>query len=156
MIRTIGQTWVQLEFIPGYNGKTSISKWIVEGLVLGKTSSSNQTIETINEYTRKWRKIYEKYNSPNATSLRVENLQPFTNYTLRMYAQNVKGKSKPSKPTEIFQTQADVPSVAPEYLSVRSSSLTQNSISSNNITVLVKWSPIPTRKWNGMYNIKRR
>lgn len=34
VIRTISNTFVELEFIPGFNGKTSISKWIVEALVV--------------------------------------------------------------------------------------------------------------------------
>jgi len=98
----------------------------------------------------KWHRIYEKSNAPNATKLTVQNLKPFTNYTLRMYSQNVKGKSEPSLPTELFQTQADVPSVTPEYLGARLSSLFKNTSLPNDIDVLIKWSPIPTSKWNGV------
>lgn len=142
VIRTIGHTWIELEFIPGYSGKTSINKWIVEAVVLN--------FDCANEKLYKWRKVYERANAPNATKLIVENLLPFTNYTLRMYARNVKGMSKPSSPTEKFQTLADVPSQTPAYLSARLSTLYKNTTKSNNINVLIKWTPIPSSKWNGI------
>lgn len=94
--------------------------------------------------------MYEKANAPNATKLIVENLLPFTNYTLRMYARNVKGISKASLPTEKFQTLADVPSQTPAYLSARLSTLYKNTTKNNNINVLLKWTPIPSSKWNGV------
>lgn len=140
VVRTIGRTSVELEFIPGYNGKTSINKWIVEALIVFDANYNGS----------KWHAIYERSNAPNATKLTVDNLKPFTNYTLRMYAKNVKGMSKPSQPTEVFQTLADVPSYTPQYLSARLKSLYINSTRASNINVLVKWSPIPTSRWNGI------
>lgn len=76
--------------------------------------------------------------------------KPFINYTLRMFAQNVKGISKPSLATELFQTLADVPSVTPSYLSARLSSLYKNSSLESDINVLIKWTPIASVKWNGV------
>lgn len=140
VLRTIGQTSVELEFIPGYNGKTSIHKWLVEALIVFDSKYNGS----------KWHPVFEKSNAPNATKLLVDNLKPFTNYTLRMYAKNVKGISKPSQPTEVFQTLADVPSYTPEYLSARVKSLFVNTTRPSNIDILVKWSPIPTSKWNGI------
>jgi protein sidekick len=81
VVRSIGRTSVELEFIPGYNGKTSINKWIVEALIVFNAEFNNS----------KWYVVYEKSNAPNATKLTVDNLKPFTNYTLRMFAKNVKG-----------------------------------------------------------------
>jgi protein sidekick len=147
VLRTIGHTWIELEFIPGYNGKTSINKWIVEALVLNNVESKSD-YSNANLYT--WRKVYEKANAPNATKLTVENLLPFTNYTLRMYARNVKGISKPSLPTDKFQTLADVPSQTPAYLSARLGTLYKNTTKNNNINVWLKWTPIPSSKWNGV------
>lgn len=82
VVRTIGRTSVELEFIPGFNGKTSINKWIVEALIVFNADLN----------ASKWYVVYEKSNAPNATKLTVDNLRPFTNYTLRMFAKNVKGK----------------------------------------------------------------
>ena len=62
----------------------------------------------------------------------------------------IQGKSKPSYPTEKFQTLADVPSQTPAYVSARLYSLYKNTTTNNNINVLIKWSPIPTNKWNGL------
>lgn len=65
-----------------------------------------------------------------------------------MFAKNVKGVSKPSQSTEVFQTLPDVPSYTPKYLSARLENLFINS--TNDLDVLIKWSPIPTSKWNGI------
>ena len=72
---------------------------------------------------------------------------PFTNYTLRMYSQNVKGRSEPSVSTELFETLASVPSVPPGYLAARQDSLYQNTNLSADINVLIKWTPIPSSQW---------
>jgi protein sidekick len=91
-IRTVGNSWCEIEFIPGYNGKTSISKWIIEAYELGKYDNE---VESGGEShlldQKKWKRVHEITNAPNATRLIVENLRPFTNYTLRMWTQNIKG-----------------------------------------------------------------
>ena len=143
VLRHIGQTSVELEFIPGYDGKTSINKWIVEALIV-----FNANANTFNE--PKWSLVYEKSQAPNATKLTVANLRPFTNYTLRMLARNVKGVSRPSQATEVFQTLADVPSDTPAFVSARFPRLYANTTRINNIDLLVKWTPIPTSRWNGV------
>lgn len=125
VIKNIAQKSVQLEFIPGYNGKTSINKWIVEALY---------------DSSKLWKRIYERY-APNATSLIVNNLQPFTNYTLRMIASNIKGLSEPSVQTQMFQTLPDVPSQTPAYIYARAI---------NQTSLYIKWTPISTRNWNGI------
>ena len=98
----------------------------------------------------RWQRVYEKSNAPNATKLTVDNLTPFTNYTLRMYSQNVKGRSEPSVSTELFETLASVPSVPPGYLAARQDSLYQNTNLSTDANVLIKWTPIPSSQWNGI------
>ena len=105
--------------------KTSINKWIVEALV---------------DSSKIWKRIYEKY-APNATTLVIDNLRPFTNYTLRMIASNIKGLSVPSVQTDTFQTQPDVPSAVPTYIYARAL---------NQTSLYVKWTPIVTNKWNGI------
>jgi hypothetical protein len=67
-----------------------------------------------------------------------------------MYSHNVKGTSQASLPTELFQTLADVPSVPPQYLGARLPGLFKNTSQPNDIDVLIKWTPIPTSKWNGV------
>jgi hypothetical protein len=148
VLRTIGHSSCELEFIPGYAGKTSINKWIVEALVILNNQIIHESLT--NELVYKWKRVYEKPNAPNATKLTVENLLPFTNYSLRILAQNIKGVSKPSKPTEIFQTLADVPSRAPVYLTARLDNLYKNTTLDNDINALIKWSPIPSNQWNGI------
>lgn len=158
VLRTIGNTFVELEFIPGYSGKTSISRWIVEALIVMDSEDYQNYINysTLNANSNstssyfKWHRIYERSNAPNATKLTVDNLKPFTNYTLRMYSQNVKGISGASVPTELFQTRSDVPSVSPEYLGARLHTLYAATSKPADINVTVKWSPIPTSTWNGI------
>lgn len=149
VVRQIGQTWVELEFIPGYDGKTSINKWIVQALVV---YNHNERSDSLNETiaSSKWKLVYEKSNAPNATKLLVENLKPFTNYTLRMLARNVKGVSQPSLATEVFETLADVPASTPDHLSARFNHLYASTTKSNDLDVLIKWTPIASEKWNGV------
>lgn len=152
VLRTIGNTFADIEFIPGSTGKTSINKWIVEALTVHNSNdyyayaNNAAAFETI----FKWHRVFEQSNAPNATKLTVQNLKPFTNYTLRMFARNVKGLSAPSVPTELFQTKPDVPSVTPAYLGARLKTLYSNTTLPSDINLLIKWSPIPTSKWNGI------
>lgn len=65
-----------------------------------------------------WVKIYEKVD-PAASSLTVQNLQPYTLYTLRLVAVNVAGESDPSEPTRQFQTIQAPPTSPPPEVTVR-------------------------------------
>ena len=118
MIRRFGQNWVQLELIWGFNGKTLINRWIVETLDLDdhyvqqqrNSSSEGSVIGSgllLRDYDGRWSKILEKANSTNATSLRVEKLQPYKNCS--HVRPEREGKSGLGQATEIFQTSPDVP-----------------------------------------------
>ena len=50
---------------------------------------------------------------PDATSLTVSGLRPYTGYKLRLLAENIAGKSLPSEPTRNFQTIQAAPSGPP-------------------------------------------
>ncbi|CAH1794891.1 unnamed protein product [Owenia fusiformis] len=115
---------VLLQFQPGYDGKTSITKWLVEGQVGNDLN---------------WELIYE-YSDPDAQKIVVENLRPYTNYLLRMKAQNVAGISPPSEPTSKFQTIQAAPSMPPKNVTVRAV---------NETAVRVRWTPLPATEWNG-------
>lgn len=104
-ISNIQARTVVLQFDQGYNGRTSISNWIVEA----------KEEETAVGF---WRKIYE-ISKPDATDILVKNLHPFTNYKLRIIAVNVVGPSEPSLPSRVFQTMQDTPEVPPGSLTVR-------------------------------------
>lgn len=56
---------------------------------------------------------------PDARSLEVQNLKPYTYYRLRIIAENVKGRSNASEPTRQFQTLQDTPEAPPGNLTVR-------------------------------------
>ncbi|KRX42346.1 Protein sidekick -like protein [Trichinella murrelli] len=88
---------VTLQFTPGYDGKTLISRWIVEAMV-GSSST--------------WQEVYN-VSDPHAKSLTVSGLRPFTNYTLRLLAENVVGRSPASVPSNRFTTLQAVPEFAP-------------------------------------------
>ncbi|XP_074647497.1 protein sidekick-2-like [Tubulanus polymorphus] len=116
---------VVVQFLPGYNGKTTISKWVVEAQI-GPDSE--------------WQTIYEEQ-APNARALTVRNLRPFTDYSLRMYAVNIVAESEPSFPTRKFQTIQAEPSVAPGNVTVRAVDET---------SIRVRWTPLPIHEWNGV------
>ncbi|EFX80079.1 hypothetical protein DAPPUDRAFT_8072, partial [Daphnia pulex] len=79
---------VVLQFTPGFDGNSSVTKWTVQA-----QSLRNSTWDTIWEVT-----------DPEATTLTVSNLTPFMEYALRLVANNVVGPSPPSEPTQHFQT----------------------------------------------------
>lgn len=96
---------VQIRFTPGFNGFTSINFWIVEAQIDHREDMDFFFID--------------KISSPNAQSITVFNLLPFTKYRLRLLAENVKGKSTPSLPTRWFTTDQTIPSYFPTEVTVR-------------------------------------
>ncbi|GAA6109143.1 protein sidekick-1 isoform X5 [Tachysurus ichikawai] len=117
-----------LKFRAGDDGKTSISKWIVEGQV-GSTGEEEE-----------WKVLYEKENDPEAQVLEVPNLTPFTHYRFRMRQMNVVGSSEASEPSRVIQTLQAPPDVAPGSVSVRTASET---------SVWLRWVPLPETEYNG-------
>lgn len=71
-----------------------------------------------------WFSMFEE-DSPDATTLTVVGLLPFTMYRLRLTARNVVGPSEPSEPTKEFQTIQAPPSHPPRNVTVRAMSHTE-------------------------------
>ncbi|NXR00746.1 SDK2 protein, partial [Sagittarius serpentarius] len=102
-ISNIGPRSVTLQFRPGYDGKTSISRWQVEAQV-GQSGEAEE-----------WGLIHQLANEPDARSMEVPNLKPYTYYRrvarmvlFRMRQVNIVGTSPPSLPSRRIQTlQAD-------------------------------------------------
>lgn len=120
-----------LQFTPGFNGNSSISKWTVQAQTTRNTS---------------WHTIAEIYD-PDANKLTVEGLTPFMQYKLRLIANNVVGASAPSEPTKEFQTIQAPPSHPPRNVTVRAMSATE---------LRVRWIPLQQVEWYGYprgYNI---
>ncbi|XP_044572930.1 protein sidekick isoform X5 [Drosophila ananassae] len=122
---------VVLQFTPGFDGNSSITKWKVEG-----QTARNMTWFTICEI-----------NDPDAETLTVTGLMPFTQYRLRLSATNVVGSSRPSDATKDFQTIQARPKHAPFNVTVRAMSAQQ---------LRVRWIPLQQTEWYGNprgYNI---
>ena len=99
----IGARTVLLQFFPGFDGKTSITLWIV----LAKEAGSDD-----------YRQIFT-ISDPHAREIWVQNLQPFTKYQLKVIAENIVGQSAPSEPTREFETLQAPPGVPPGNVTVR-------------------------------------
>ncbi|OCT58236.1 hypothetical protein XELAEV_18002425mg [Xenopus laevis] len=127
-ISNIGSHSVTLQFRPGYDGKTSISKWLVEAQV-GNPSESDD-----------WVLIYQLANEPNARSLDVPGLRPYNYYSFRMRQVNIVGTSPPSLPSRRIQTLRASPSVFPANVTLRTASQT---------SLWVRWMPLPEMEYNG-------
>uniref|UniRef100_U3IAM3 Sidekick cell adhesion molecule 1 n=1 Tax=Anas platyrhynchos platyrhynchos TaxID=8840 RepID=U3IAM3_ANAPP len=69
VISNISPRSATLQFRPGYDGKTSICKWIVEGQV-GVLGDEEE-----------WVNLHEVENEPDAQMLEVPNLTPYTHYS---------------------------------------------------------------------------
>ncbi|XP_055684947.1 protein sidekick isoform X2 [Lutzomyia longipalpis] len=125
---------VVLQFTPGFDGNSSITKWTVEA-----QTARNMT----------WFTVYE-VSDPEASTITVTNLVPFTPYRLRLIATNVVGPSEPSEPTKDFQTIQARPMHPPFNVTVRAMSATE---------LRVRWIPLQQTEWFGNprgYNITYR
>lgn len=122
---------VVLQFTPGFDGNSSITTWTVEA----------QTARNLT-----WFSVYEVFD-PDASTLTVSGLMPFTSYRLRLIATNVVGPSMASEPTKDFQTIQARPMHAPLNVTVRAMSATE---------LRVRWIPLQQTEWFGNprgYNI---
>ncbi|XP_037919149.1 protein sidekick isoform X4 [Hermetia illucens] len=125
---------VVLQFTPGFDGNSSITRWTVEA----------QTARNLT-----WFKVFDIYD-PDASTLTVTGLVPFTQYRLRLIATNVVGSSEPSEPTKDFQTIQAPPMHPPFNVTVRAMSATE---------LRVRWIPLQQTEWYGNprgYNITYR
>ena len=123
-----------VQFTPGFDGNSSISKWIVEA-----SSARNAT----------WSTIFE-VSEPDASTVTVKNLVPYMEYRLRLVANNVVGRSIPSEPTKKFQTIQARPKHAPKNVTIRAHEFTK---------LNVRWTPLSQQDWYGVprgYNISYR
>nr|XP_045038349.2 protein sidekick-2 isoform X2 [Desmodus rotundus] len=111
-ISNIGPRSVTLQFRPGYDGKTSISRWLVEAQV-GVVGEGEE-----------WLLIHQLSNEPDARSMEVPNLNPFTYYSFRMRQVNIVGTSPPSQPSRKIQTLQAPPDMAPANVTLRTASET--------------------------------
>ncbi|XP_033119268.1 protein sidekick-2-like isoform X2 [Anneissia japonica] len=116
---------VYIQFIQGYDGKTSIREWTTEAQI---------------GFSQEWVVIY-KYSDPESTGYTIPNLSPYTNYRFRIIATNIVNSSAPSEPSTLTQTQQDIPSVYPQGVVVRSYSET---------SLRVRWVPLLDEQWNGI------
>ncbi|CAG5132926.1 unnamed protein product, partial [Candidula unifasciata] len=115
---------VLLQFVPGYDGKTSITLWIVEAQIDGSNS---------------WSRIYN-ISDPTADQITVYSLHPYTSYRLRIIAQNIVGNSVPSEACNLFQTKQAAPGMPPQDITPRANSST---------SIRIRWMPVPRSEWNG-------
>ncbi|XP_013926908.1 PREDICTED: protein sidekick-2 [Thamnophis sirtalis] len=127
-ISNIGPRSVTLQFRPGYDGKTSISRWQVE-VQMGQTGESEE-----------WMLIHQLSNEPEARSMEVPNLNPYTYYSFRMRQVNIVGTSPPSLSSRRIQTLQAPPDVSPANITVRTASET---------SLWLRWMPLPESEYNG-------
>ncbi|XP_035198394.1 protein sidekick-2 isoform X3 [Oxyura jamaicensis] len=127
-ISNIGPRSVTLQFRPGYDGKTSISRWQVEAQV-GQSGEAEE-----------WRLVHQLANEPDARSMEVPNLSPYTYYSFRMRQVNIVGTSPPSLPSRRIQTLQAPPDTAPANVTLRTASET---------SLWLRWMPLLEQEYNG-------
>ncbi|KAM7387230.1 hypothetical protein PAMA_009714 [Pampus argenteus] len=127
-ISNIGPRSVTLQFKPGYDGKTSISRWQVEA-----------QIGIIGE-NEEWLIVHQLTNEPDARSLEVLDLNPYTFYRFRMRQVNIVGTSPPSQPSRKIQTLQAPPDIFPANVTLRTASET---------SLWLRWVPLPEWEYNG-------
>ncbi|XP_033896317.3 protein sidekick-2-like isoform X3 [Acipenser ruthenus] len=127
-ISNIAPRSVTLQFKPGYDGKTSISRWLVEA-----------QIGVIGE-NEEWVLLHQLPNEPDARSLEVPNLNPYTFYRFRMRQVNIVGTSPSSQPSRKIQTLQAPPDIAPANVTLRTASET---------SLWLRWVPLSEWEYNG-------
>ncbi|XP_036427826.1 protein sidekick-2 [Colossoma macropomum] len=127
-ISNIGPRSVTLQFKPGYDGKTSISRWQVEAQI--SVVGDNED----------WVMVHQLANEPDARSLEVPALNPYTFYRFRMRQVNIVGTSPPSQPSRKIQTLQAPPDMAPVNVTLRTASET---------SLWLRWVPLPEWEYNG-------
>ncbi|XP_065549615.1 protein sidekick-2 isoform X2 [Lathamus discolor] len=127
-ISNIGPRSVTLQFRPGYDGKTSISRWQVEA----QAGQSGEAEE--------WGLVHQLANEPDARSMEVPNLKPYTYYSFRMRQVNIVGTSPPSLPSRRIQTLQAPPDMAPANVTLRTASET---------SLWLRWMPLLEQEYNG-------
>ncbi|XP_024140669.1 protein sidekick-2 isoform X3 [Oryzias melastigma] len=127
-VSNIGPRSVTLLFKPGYDGKTSISRWLVEAQV-GAVGENED-----------WVIVHQVSNEPEARALEVPNLNPYTLYRFRMRQVNIVGTSPPSQPSRKIQTLPAPPDISPANVTLRTASET---------SLWLRWMPLPEWEYNG-------
>ncbi|XP_068119236.1 protein sidekick-2 isoform X4 [Hyperolius riggenbachi] len=127
-VSNIGPRSVTLQFRPGYDGKTSISRWQVEAQIGTQGESED------------WVLVHQLVNEPNARSMLVPGLNPYTFYSFRMRQVNIVGSSPPSLPSRKIQTLQAPPDMFPANVTLRTASQT---------SLWVRWVPLPEMAYNG-------
>ncbi|XP_054635300.1 protein sidekick-1 isoform X2 [Dunckerocampus dactyliophorus] len=128
IISNISPRTVTLRFRPGPDGKTAISRWIVEGQVV-KEDGEEDT----------WRIVYQLDNQPGADTLEIPNLSPFTQYRFRMQQVNIVGSSPLSAPSRLIQTLQAAPDTHPSNLTF---------LSNTQTSLCFSWKPLPESEYN--------
>uniref|UniRef100_A0A8P4GQ93 Protein sidekick-1 n=1 Tax=Dicentrarchus labrax TaxID=13489 RepID=A0A8P4GQ93_DICLA len=128
VISNISPRTATLRFRPGPDGKTAISRWIVEGQVC--VSDGKEEV---------WRVVYQKDNQPDADTLEIPDLTPFTQYRFRIRQVNIVGSSPMSAPSRLIQTLQAAPDTHPSNFTLLSA--TQTSLCFN-------WKPLPESEYN--------
>uniref|UniRef100_A0A3B4UYM2 Sidekick cell adhesion molecule 1 n=1 Tax=Seriola dumerili TaxID=41447 RepID=A0A3B4UYM2_SERDU len=127
VISNISPRTATLRFRPGPDGKTAISRWIVEGQVRedGKEEA--------------WRAVYQKDNQPDADTLEIPDLTPFTQYRFRMRQVNIVGSSPMSAPSRLIQTLQAAPDTHPSNLTL---------LSATQTSLRFSWKPLTESEYN--------
>ncbi|CAB3409107.1 unnamed protein product [Caenorhabditis bovis] len=123
-IGDITATTVQLHFTPGFDGHTAIRQWIVEARIVDSSVFTH---------------IFN-ISAPKARSITVTGLRPYTEYQLRLIAENVKGRGAPSEPSRSFETLQTNPATPSQRLFAEPVSAT---------SIGVSWTPLLATQWNG-------
>ncbi|XP_037669666.1 protein sidekick-1 isoform X2 [Choloepus didactylus] len=128
VISNISPRSATLQFRPGYDGKTSICRWIVEGQV-GAIGDEEE-----------WVLLHEEENEPDAQMLEIPDLTPYTHYRFRMRQVNIVGASPFSPSSRVIQTLQAPPDQAPASVRVRTASET---------SLWLRWVPLPDSQYHG-------
>uniref|UniRef100_A0AAQ5ZPJ0 Sidekick cell adhesion molecule 1a n=1 Tax=Amphiprion ocellaris TaxID=80972 RepID=A0AAQ5ZPJ0_AMPOC len=86
-----------------------------------------------------WRVVYQKDNQPDADTLEIPNLTPFTQYRFRMQQVNIVGSGPMSAPSRLIQTLQAAPDTHPSNFTL---------LSATQTSLTFSWKPLPESEYN--------
>lgn len=108
-------------------------------MIINSQKYSQECSRNIPNFYNLW--IFFGFSSPKSHSIIVQGLRPYTKYRLRLIAENLRGQSLPSEPSQEFQTAEAEPEAIWDHIVVEPLSAT---------SIAITWLPFTSVQWNGI------
>ncbi|KAF0037115.1 hypothetical protein F2P81_009989, partial [Scophthalmus maximus] len=133
--------WWEVSGVESSREERSLSNSTLQHQLTGLTSTTTYTLQVVKEGGEEeaWRGVYQKDNQPDADTLEIPDLAPFTQYRFRIRQVNIVGSSPMSAPSRLIQTLQAAPDTHPSNLTL---------LSATQTSLCFTWKPLPASEYN--------